>query len=413
MPKKDEPARIIKSAKLSLKYLNKSKGSALDVFRDEYRRVVRQYIEFFWDIDKIPKNIPKSLYSLVTDSWLTSRALQCAAGQAGDIVRGTRTKQRQRAYRYGILLKEGKLKAARKLKVTIDAAKVSKPDVKNVEPRLTKNCFSIDWDNPTSWDGIITLTSLGNKLKIVIPVKRHRHFNKLLDEADKMCNVVAFSKSNVTLSFEMPVVPPTVGGTTIGLDIGMINAFTTSDAQQSTPDIHGHTLNTIAAKLARKTKGSRAFARAQAHRTNYTGWAFNKINLKGVSTLRVENIKYLRRGKSTSRHLTHFAYPKIYAKLQDLCNSYGCSMERVNPAYTSQRCSKCGRVRSSNRQGRLYKCDACKTECDSDYNAALNIAADLPPISKAMRLKRKNRKGFYCNAPMGTPIVSLTPNHKI
>ena len=223
-----------------------------------------------------------------------------------------------------------------------------------------------------------------------------------------MCNVIVLSKANVTMSFEMPLVAPVTGGTTIGLDIGMINAFTTSDAQQSAPDIHGHTLNTIAAKLARKTKGSRAFARAQAHRTNYTGWAFNRLNLKGVSTLRVENIKYLRRGRKTSRQLTHFAYPQMYTKLQDLCNSYGCSMEKINPTYTSQRCSKCGRVRSSNRQGRLYKCDACKTECDSDYNAALNIAADLPPIGKAVRLKRKNRKGFYWNAPMGTPIVSLT-----
>ena len=403
----------IKSTKLTLKYLNAAKHLALCIFIDEYRRVVRQYIEFFWDIEKIPKNIPKPLYSLVTDSWLTSRALQCAAGQAGDIVRGTRTKQSQRTYRYDKLLQEGKLKRARRLKAIIDGAKVSRPDVKNVEPRLTQNFFRIDWDNPTSWDGIITLTSLGNKIKIIIPVKRHRHFNKLASDADKMCNVVALSKSNVTMSFEMATPPPVAGGSTIGLDIGIINAFTTSDSQQSTPDIHGHTLRSINTKLARKQKGSRAFQAATAHRTNYSHWTLNQLNLKGVSTLRVENIKNMRRGKPTSRFLSHFTYPEMYAKLQDLCNSYGCSMERVNPTYTSQRCNHCGWVRKSNRKGERFKCGACKFECNSDYNAALNIALGLPSISKAERLRYKNRKGFYWNAARGTPIVSPAPNCKI
>ena len=47
-------------------------------------------------------------------------------------------------------------------------------------------------------------------------------------------------------------------------------------------------------------------------------------------------------------------------------------MIRIPPAYTSQRCSRCGVICKSNRNGETYKC-ACGNTMDADINAAINI----------------------------------------
>jgi transposase len=51
-------------------------------------------------------------------------------------------------------------------------------------------------------------------------------------------------------------------------------------------------------------------------------------------------------------------------------------VEKVPPAYTSQRCSACGHVaRESRKSQALFCCVACEFACNADVNAARNIAA--------------------------------------
>jgi putative transposase len=51
-------------------------------------------------------------------------------------------------------------------------------------------------------------------------------------------------------------------------------------------------------------------------------------------------------------------------------------VERVNPAYTSQRCSACGRVDAKSRESQaFFACTACDFVSNADVNAARNIAA--------------------------------------
>ena len=57
--------------------------------------------------------------------------------------------------------------------------KSSKPNINEVEPVLDSRFVNIDLNNETTFDGWITLSSLGNKLKIQIPFNKHKHFNKL------------------------------------------------------------------------------------------------------------------------------------------------------------------------------------------------------------------------------------------
>ncbi len=51
-------------------------------------------------------------------------------------------------------------------------------------------------------------------------------------------------------------------------------------------------------------------------------------------------------------------------------------IEKIKPAFTSQRCSACGHVAAENRKSQaLFACAACNFACNADVNAARNIAA--------------------------------------
>ena len=51
-------------------------------------------------------------------------------------------------------------------------------------------------------------------------------------------------------------------------------------------------------------------------------------------------------------------------------------VEKVNPAFSSQRCSACGHVDAKSRESQArFVCTACGFACNADVNAARNIAA--------------------------------------
>ena len=51
-------------------------------------------------------------------------------------------------------------------------------------------------------------------------------------------------------------------------------------------------------------------------------------------------------------------------------------VEKINPAFTSQRCSACGHVDAKSRESQArFCCTACGFADNADVNAARNIAA--------------------------------------
>ncbi len=51
-------------------------------------------------------------------------------------------------------------------------------------------------------------------------------------------------------------------------------------------------------------------------------------------------------------------------------------VEKIKPAFTSQRCSACGHVDAKSRESQaVFVCTACGYACNADVNAARNIAA--------------------------------------
>ena len=404
--KKKNDNEIVRSSSTSLKFSNTNKLSQLSSFIDEYKKIVSITVDHIWDLEKIPSLLPKAMTDeLSKNSWLSARAIQSACKQSSGIVRGTRTKQKKRLAQIKKFNEERMFKKARKLQKFYDKVKTSKPKINNVCPELDERFVDMDFSNDTSFDGWVTLTSLGNKLKLILPVRKTEHFNEMM-KSGTMKKGIRISKYRITFNFSIMKPALKTEGIVMGADIGITDVCATSNSTQFKSDIHGHTLENIQKKLALKKKGSKAFAKAQKHRKNYIHWYLNQINLDGIRILKMEDIKNLRSGKRSNRYMSHWVYRVIKDKLEDLALRAGVQLEKKSPTYTSQRCSKCGWTRKKNRSGKKFVCIACGFTCDADHNASVNISLDLPEISKEERLLHKNRTGFYWNEVGKEPIVS-------
>ena len=395
---------MIRSTKTSLKFANTGKRELLQEFRKEYRLVLFKFVELFWDMEVIPSLPPKEITSQI-GTWLSARAVQCAAKQASGIVRGTKQKQKQRLFIINKLNKEGKFKQSRRLQQIYDETKQSKPNIGNVECELDSRFVEINLDNPTTFDGWITLTCLGNKLKLEIPFQKHKHFNKML-AMGKIKTGIRMSNKNMTFMFDIEETKPREEGSILGIDIGVKTTLSCSDGQQLDACPHGHTYQSICGELARKVKDSKNFKRKVTHRSNYLRYIVNKLDLKNVRVVNRENIRHLRKGVNTSRKLKHFNYAELFDVLDNKLEERGVLVQKLNPTYTSQRCSQCGWTRRANRKGKKFKCGSCLHEYDADLNASQNLALNLPSITKEERLQHKSRRGFYWNVVGREPIVS-------
>ena len=90
---------------------------------------------------------------------------------------------------------------------------MSKPNLSTVNPELDSRFIKIELDgNSFSW---VTLTSIGNKLKLVLSFKINKHFKKLHDNG-VLKEGIRISNKEITFIFDMPVIAKKESGVTLG-----------------------------------------------------------------------------------------------------------------------------------------------------------------------------------------------------
>jgi putative transposase len=131
-------------------------------------------------------------------------------------------------------------------------------------------------------------------------------------------------------------------------------------------------------RISNKKQNSKAFKRLLIHRTNEINRICNKLDLYNVKELVLEDLKNLKHKSKLStkfmNKMQRWSYPQVISKLGSLSEMNGIHFTKVNPAYTSQTCSKCGCVDKDSRQGESFKCLHCGNKIDADLNASINIA---------------------------------------
>jgi putative transposase len=193
-------------------------------------------------------------------------------------------------------------------------------------------------------------------------------------------------------------------GRTVGIDRGAaVSAALSTGEMLHCPGLTGRErirLRRMQRKLSRAQRGSnrrgrlkRAMARLGARETDRrrdwaekvsTGLA-RRFDILRVEDLQITNMMRSARGTARepgrnvraksglNREILRSGWGLLVRRLQDKAPG---RVEKISPAFTSQRCSACGHVDPESRESQArFACTACSFACQADVNAAINIAA--------------------------------------
>ncbi len=199
-------------------------------------------------------------------------------------------------------------------------------------------------------------------------------------------------------------VPAPGNGQVVGIDRGVaVSAALSTGEMLRCPALTARErkrLRRLQRTLARAARGSNrrgrvrhAIARLRARETDRRkDWA-EKVSTgiaRRFDVIRVEDLQIgnmTRSGKGTrgdpgrnvrakaglNRGILGSGWGLLVRRLQDKAPG---RVEKIRPAFTSQRCSACGQVDPKSRESQaVFGCTACGFACHADVNAARNIAA--------------------------------------
>ena len=96
-----------------------------------------------------------------------------------------------------------------------------------------------------------------------------------------------------------------------------------------------------------------------------------------MSTKQDENGKFLKNGQSAKRALNRLirdcSWGNLVQKIESVAEKFGSIVIKVNPKFTSQKCSNCGHIDQENRNKERFLCLNCGFLADADNQAAINI----------------------------------------
>jgi IS605 OrfB family transposase len=118
----------------------------------------------------------------------------------------------------------------------------------------------------------------------------------------------------------------------------------------------------------------------------YAKIVVNEALKKKCGIIILENLKGITEGKD--KFLKNWTYYDLQQKIIQKAEENNITIIKIDPKYTSQRCSKCGYIHKDNRKKEKFKCLNCGFEAYADYNAARNIAT--PNIEKIIEDTIKN-----------------------
>jgi putative transposase len=190
-----------------------------------------------------------------------------------------------------------------------------------------------------------------------------------------------------------------------GLDVGLKTFATLSDGEEiENPHFFREEEGELArvqrqyAKIPKPEKGqpssperkkkrsvvARIHERIKFKRDNFSHQYSRKV-VDNYGFIAVENLHASRmlHNHKLAKSISDAAWSGFFEMLSNKAEEAGRIMVKVNPAYTSQTCSRCQYRRSSDEKltlkDRVFVCPRCELEIDRDLNAAKNILATALP----------------------------------
>ena len=239
--------------------------------------------------------------------------------------------------------------------------------------------------------GIATISSIAGRVKaqFKFPVVYEKYLNWKLKSSTLQYRKQT-NEFYLIVQVESDEIPDQDETTLLGVDRGVNNIAVCSD---------GHFFGSSQVKNVRckyrrlraklQSKGTKSAKRLlkrmsgkeRRFQTDVNHCISKSIVNKPVTVIVLEDLTGIRpnkkEGSSKGKQnfwLSNWSFYQLEQFIEYKAESLGKIMLKIDPAYTSQECSKCGEVNKSNRNGLKYKCKSCGFELNSDLNAARNIA---------------------------------------
>ena len=190
-------------------------------------------------------------------------------------------------------------------------------------------------------------------------------------------------------------------GTVLGVDVGVENIAATSTGRFWSSGLLNHRREQYESVRA----GLQQTGTESAHRTiqqlgeREQRWAddlLHRISKDIVSEavehdcsrIAFEDLTDIRERMPGAKKFHAWAFRRLFDLVSYKADERGIRTVQVDPAYTSQRCSKCGHTARNNRPSQAeFRCGRCGYENHADYNAAKNVAM------KHVRAGQKSPRG--------------------
>ena len=243
-------------------------------------------------------------------------------------------------------------------------------------------------ETATHFDYFLKLATLHKGKPIYLPLKRNPYLDECLQKGERLPFVqVRITDKTCTISaivsYDKAPLRPTTES--IGLDFGMVSMFTTSDGER-----HGlssftklkiwdkelldlsKNLQKQSIKFSTNERYVQLQQRIKSYFKNEICRILNRLAKKNVGVFAVEHLDFRAAGmsKQMNRLIGRTYRSVVKAKLARLEEQYGIQIVAVNPAYTSQECSRCHYVSKDNRKTQKdFVCQHCHYSCNADVNA--------------------------------------------
>jgi len=93
----------------------------------------------------------------------------------------------------------------------------------------------------------------------------------------------------------------------------------------------------------------------------------------GIIVFEDLNIKDMVQNNHLAKSIMDVAWRMLIDTIKNKAECASSKVVLVNPAYTSQMCSRCGTIVKKELKDRIHKCNCCNLEMDRDLNASINI----------------------------------------
>lgn len=305
------------------------------------------------------------------------------------------------------------------------------PLVKKASVQLDSRLFTLETPEKVKADFVIKIKKLssqkkkGEDLRIPIPIKTSSNSLRRIQQYKKS-NTSTFTitekgKLKIAIPFEKKITPKSDESILRGVDVGITDLMVDSEEKSYGSFVEvNHFYNTkvlpeqaklnqlrnqmkayqkelknkktpeprkvklrkkifnLNAMLMKNKSLSRALRRYYHQQEEVLSQAVKSYlnEIKGTNTTTVIeslDIREFNRSRTENRRDSMWARGKLTEKLISTLKWNGYEVIEVDPAYTSQMCSKCFCIHEENRHYKEFKCHHCGMELDADYNASINI----------------------------------------